>query len=146
MSLSTTTRRAVLGSLSAAALMVAATFPAHATDAMSDAGPSQATYINGGIGASDEQHMRQIAKEWPLRMTFSATKNNEFVADVSLRVTDEHGTPCLQLSDAGPMTYAKLPAGNYRVTASLQGRSETREVSLDGTGGRDLYFHWNRAA
>ncbi|WP_169247121.1 hypothetical protein [Candidatus Competibacter phosphatis] len=50
--------------------------------------------------------------------------------------------PYLQLSDAGSMTYAMLPAGKYRNTAQFRGRSETREVTLDGDTGRDVYFHW----
>ena len=146
MSLSTTTRRALLGGLSAAALMAAATFPAHAQDELIVVEPARATlYLNGGVGVSDEQHMRNVAKDWPLRMIFSERKDNEFVADVSLLVTDTRGTPYLQLSSGGPMTYAMLPAGKYRVTARFKGQSETREVTLDGKAGRDVYFHWKGA-
>jgi hypothetical protein len=32
------------------------------------------------------------------------------------------------------------------VTASLDGRTGTRDVALDGKGGRDLYFHWKGEA
>ncbi|MCP5307477.1 MAG: hypothetical protein H6953_18875 [Chromatiaceae bacterium] len=98
--------------------------------------------MNGGIDEGNERYMREIAKDWSLRMIFSERKNNEFVADVTLLVTDTHGVPYLQLSDAGPMTYAMLPAGKYRITARFRGRSETREVTLDGKTGRDVYFHW----
>lgn len=48
----------------------------------------------------------------------------------------------LQLSDAYPMTYAMLPAGKYRNTAQFRDRSETREVTLNGDTGRDVYFRW----
>lgn len=103
------------------------------------------TYVNGGIGSNEEQQMHKMAKDWPLRMIFSERKDNEFVADVRLLVTDTKGNPYLQLSGAGPMTYAMLPAGKYRVTASFKGMSETREVTLDGKTGRDVYFHWKSA-
>jgi hypothetical protein len=146
MSFSSSSRRAMLGSLSAAALMAVATFPAHAQDELIIVEQARATmYINGGIGADDEQHMRKVAKDWSLRMIFSERKDNEFVADVSLLITDTHGTPYLQLSSAGPMTYAMLPAGKYRITARFKGQSETHEVTLDGKAGRDIYFHWKGA-
>lgn len=36
-------------------------------------------------------------------------KDNEFVADVKLRETDMRGTPCVQLTNAGPISCAILP-------------------------------------
>lgn len=85
--------------------------------------------------------MRKVAKDWPLRMIFSERKDSEFVEDVNLLLTDMRGTPYLQVASAGPMTYAMLPAGKYRITARFKGQSETREVTLDGKNGRDVYFH-----
>ncbi|MDE2092307.1 MAG: hypothetical protein KGI87_00495 [Burkholderiales bacterium] len=141
-----TPRRALLGSLSIAALMATAALPAQAQDALIVVEPAHATtYLNGGVGQGDEQHMRKIAADWPLRLIFSERKNDEFVADVNLLVTDMHGAPYLQLSDAGPMTYVRLPAGTYRVTARFKGLAETHEVTLDGKSGRDVYFHWKAA-
>ena len=136
-------RRALLGGLSSVALLAMVSLPVHAQDELIIVEPALATmYLNGGVGESSEQYMRKIAKDWPLRMIFSERKDNEFVADIKLLIVDAHGVPYLQLSDAGPMTYAMLPAGKYRVTAQFRGRSETREVTLDGKTGRDVYFHW----
>jgi transaldolase len=45
--------------------------------------------------------MRRIGKDWPLRMIFSERKDNEFVADVNLLVTDMRGAPVLVLPAAG---------------------------------------------
>ena len=143
MSFSNTTRRALLGSLSAAVLMAGVTFPAHAQDELIIVEQVRATmYLNGGIGADEQQYMRKVAKDWPLRMIFSEHKDNEFVADVNVLITDTRGTPYLQLSSAGPMTYAMLPTGKYRITARFRGLSETREVMLNDKAGRDVYFHW----
>jgi hypothetical protein len=140
------TRRAPLGTLSAAALMAVATIPAHAQDELIIVEPARTTmYLKGGIGQNEERYMHQIAKDWPLRMIFSERKDNEFVADVSLSITDLKGSPYLALSDAGPMTYAMLPPGKYRITARFKGQYETREVALDGKTGRDVYFHWKGA-
>lgn len=141
-------RRALLGTLAATALALGAAVPlAHAQDELIVVEPMRVTtYLNGGIGADEEQMMRKAAKDWPLRMIFSARKDNEFVADVRLLVTNAKGAPVLMLHGAGPMTYAMLPAGKYRISASHKGQTETREVTLDGKTGRDVYFHWTGKA
>ena len=103
------------------------------------------TYLNGGIGSDEEQYMRGIAKDWPLRMTFAQSPAGEFVAGVRLLITGSKGVPYLQLSDAGPMTYVRVPAGSYRIVASYNGKSETRDVTLDGKTGRNVSFEWKNA-
>lgn len=55
------------------------------------------------------------------------------------------GAPYLQLSNAGPLTYVRLPAGKYRINARFHGKSETHEVTLDRDTGQDVYFHWKTA-
>ena len=106
------TRRAMLGSLSLAALMAASATLAVAQDQLIVVEQERATtYLNGGVGEDEAQYMRKTAKDWSLRLTFSESKDNDFVANVGLLITDLRGTPFLQLSGAGPMTYARLPAG-----------------------------------
>jgi hypothetical protein len=137
------TRRVLLGSLSGAALLAASPTPAMAQDELIVVEQKRVTtYLNGGVGEDEAQYMRRTAKDWSLRLTFSESKDNEFVADVDLLITDLRGTPYLHLTGAGPMTYARLPAGKYRVTAQWKEKSETREVTLDGKVGRDVNFHW----
>lgn len=147
MNLSNTARRALLGGLSAAVLMAGVTFPVHAQDELIVLEEVRATmYLNGGIGTDEQQYMRKVAKDWPLRVIFSENKDNEFVADVDVLITNTRGTPYLQLSNAGPMTYVMLPTGKYRITARFKGLSETREVTLNDKSGRDVYFHWKSSA
>ncbi|MEW5834522.1 MAG: hypothetical protein AB1832_05615 [Pseudomonadota bacterium] len=136
-------RRATLGALAAVLLLGAATLPARAQDELILLETARATtYVNGGVSKEEEAHMRKIAKDWPLRMIFSERKDNEFVADVNLFVTDHRGAPVLTLNNTGPMTYAMLSAGKYRITATFHGITESREVTLDGKQGKDVYFHW----
>ena len=98
-------------------------------------------YLNGGIGHGEQMSMREDASHWPLRMTFSDKSNNEFVADVGLKVFDAHGQALLRLKDAGPMTYVQLPQGDYHITASYKGDTLTRDVHV-GPKGLDANFHW----
>ncbi len=127
---------------------LAASLPlwAHADDAILLATVTTTTYLNGGIGRSEEAAMHRVAHEFPLRIAFSERKDGEFLADVPVVISDAQGNPVFQLPNAGPMLYVMLPHGRYKVSARFKGRTETQEVALDAKGGKDLYFHWNAAA
>ena len=136
-------RGTLLGIISAVVLTAGAVVAAHAQDTLGLGEPGHtSTYRNGGIGSDEEQYMRSIAKDWPLRMTFAQSPGGEFVAGVRLLVTDGKGVPWLQLNDAGPMTYVRVPAGKYRIAASHNGKSETRDITLDVKTGRNVFFEW----
>jgi opacity protein-like surface antigen len=125
------------------ALLLVASAPARAQDPVVSIEQGQAAkYVNGGVGESQTKYMQSIAKDWSLRMMFSQLKANEFIAGVNLLIIDTRGTTYLQLDNAGPLTYAMLPAGRYRITAQFDGQSQTREVSLGGKNSRDVHFHW----
>lgn len=127
----------------ALALLCAATPFVHAQEAppVVDLTP-QVQFMTGGIGQSEEAAVRKAEKNFKLRMAFSERKDNEFAADVDLRVTDMSGRPVFVLLDADPMVNLNLPDGRYRVMASLDGQTETRLVTLHGGAGENLNFHW----
>lgn len=139
-------RRASVGALAAVLLVAAAAPAARAQDKSNELilleTARVVTYINGGVSKEEESYMRRIARDWPLRMIFSERKDNEFVADVNLSIVDARGAPVLLLNDAGPMTYVMLPPGKYRISATFHGITESRDVTLDGKQGQDVYFHW----
>ncbi|MCL4471632.1 MAG: hypothetical protein M1547_11070 [Gammaproteobacteria bacterium] len=103
---------------------------------------SVTTYLNGGIGKNEADAMRRIAKEFPLRLTFSERRDGEFIADVPVVISDAKGNPVFELPKAGPMLYVMLPNGKYKVSARYKGFTESQEVTLSGKEGKDLYFHW----
>ncbi len=100
------------------------------------------TYLNGGIGKDEEATMHRLAKEFPLRITFAERKDGEFLADLPVVISDAHGNPVLELPRAGPMLFVMLPDGKYKVSSRFEGMTESHEVTLNGTEGKDLYFHW----
>ncbi|MEP7208174.1 MAG: hypothetical protein ABI920_14650 [Casimicrobiaceae bacterium] len=104
------------------------------------------TYLNGGIGKDEEGMMRRVASEFPLRMTFSARKEGEFLADVPLVIADARGNPVFELPNAGPMLYVMLPDGKYRVSARFNGMTESQDITLTGKSGKDLNFNWKGKA
>lgn len=100
------------------------------------------TYLNGGVGKDEQDAMHRVAKEFPLRMMFSERKDGEFILDIPVVISDEHGNPIFELPKAGPMLYVMLPNGKYKVSARFKGLTETQTVTLTGKEGVDLYFHW----
>ncbi len=99
-------------------------------------------FMNGGIGKPEAAYMRKAGKDFNLRIEFSERKDNEFVADADLTITDLRGNPVFALPNAGPIVNVNLPDGRYRVAASFHGKSETQLVTLRANAGQHLYFHW----
>jgi len=133
--------------LFAASLLFSAPFAANAEDDMHENVNvvetfTATTYLNGGVGKDEVATMRRLAKEFPLRITFSERKDGEFVTDVPVVISDARGNPVLELPKAGPMLFVMLPNGKYKVSSRFKGLTESQEVTLSGKEGKELFFHW----
>jgi hypothetical protein len=136
------TRTQLTAALIGAGLLVALPPAASAQDAIVSDTIAVTTYVNGGIGAGEQDLMHRVAREFPLRMTFSEKKDGEFLADVPVVIADARGNPVFELSKAGPLLYVMLPNGKYKVSARFKGLTESQEITLAGKDGKDLSFHW----
>lgn len=103
------------------------------------------TYVSGGIGHDEALAMRQAAKDYPLSMVFSAGKRGEFVADVHVTIKDSSGKTVLDTVSDGPIMLTKLPAGDYSVTAEMNGKKLHRMAKVSGKGDVRETFNWPRA-
>ena len=99
-------------------------------------------FMNGGVGVDEAQFMRSVARNYSLRLQF-AGKSREFVADVSAAITDSRGETVFKVDGIGPLLYLNPPPGRYKVSASFNGVTQTREVNVPQKGGIDLVFVWN---
>lgn len=97
-------------------------------------------YITGGVGSEQREEMKAQRGEYNLLLTF-ADRDGELRAGVTVTVRDRAGNTVLEVPDAGPMVYAKLPPGTYRVTASTDGIQRVRTATV-GRAPREIYFHW----
>lgn len=102
----------------------------------------QVPFINGGIGVDEADFMRSAAKDYSLRLTF-AGKKSEFLADVSVVITDSRGVAVFKMGGMGPLLYLTLAPGKYQVSAVFNGVTQTRGVTIPEKGGIDLSFVWN---
>ena len=69
-------------------------------------------------------------------------KASNWRAEVAVTVKDAKGQTVFDLPSSGPYLLLKLPAGSYQVTATYQGKAQTRRVSAGNTASL-VTLQWN---
>jgi hypothetical protein len=100
------------------------------------------SFTSGGVGQDESTAFQHSASSWPLALRFTGA-GGEFLADVHVHVTDAQGTEVLKTDARGPYMLVKLPPGRYTVSASYQGKDETRSVTVPAKGGTKAAFTWS---
>lgn len=98
------------------------------------------SYLSGGVGVASQERLKALEKEFNLKLVFTLVEGN-YVANVSVAVKDAAGKNVFEHFADGPFFMMRLPAGAYSVTATYDGKSETREVKV-GQRLRTEYFRW----
>ena len=103
------------------------------------------TYLSGGVGHDEAIAMRKEAKQYSLSMFFSEGKRGEFVSDVHLVVKDKTGKIVFNTVSDGPILLVKLPAGDYFVTADMDGKKLHRTVKISDKSDVRMWLNWPQA-
>jgi hypothetical protein len=106
---------------------------------------SEMGYLNGGFGKEQADLMRDMSAQFPVQMTFSQHNEgqDEFVADVHLRIIDRRGRTVLDLPGQGPIFLLRLPAGSYAAEAEYQGQVKMRRFDIVPGRHENLAFSWS---
>jgi hypothetical protein len=99
------------------------------------------TYINGGVGTDEQNAMRALKADYNLRLTFATKQTGAYRSDVQLDIADAKGAGVLSVANTGPMFFAKLPPGTYKISAAAEGKTFKRTVKL-GAGAKEMTLHW----
>ncbi|WP_238913368.1 carboxypeptidase-like regulatory domain-containing protein [Achromobacter insolitus] len=101
-------------------------------------------YVSGGIGLDESEAMKAAAKDYPLALTFAAQRDGkaDYVANVAVTISDAQGKAVLQATAEGPYMLVKLPAGNYKISATYNGQAQQRDVSVQNSGTARAIFEW----
>ena len=106
----------------------------------------QPAYINGGIGQEEADDMRLHAGEYNLRLYFSEAKQGQSISDVTVTVTDKKGNVKLEVADAGPMLFAHMENGIYKITSQHNGVIFTKTVKIVNRKGVNVHLNWKNSA
>ena len=104
----------------------------------------EVSYLSGGIGLTEANAIKRVAKSYPLELEFvqSAKPKDMYLADVEVRIRDAQGKTVLDATSDGPFLLAKLPAGKYSVRADRDGRPEQRQIEVAAKGHQHIVFAW----
>lgn len=99
------------------------------------------SYINGGVGQEEQSAMRALRADYDLLLTFATKQSGAYRSDVQLDIMDAKGGTLVSAANAGPMFYAKLPTGTYRISAAAEGKVFKRSVRI-GAAPKEMTLHW----
>lgn len=110
-----------------------------------ETGTNGVAYISGGVGESGRTEIEAVQDQYSLKLVFAYT-NGEFLADVRVVITDAAGTALVSADANGPWLLVALPAGTYKVAATVNGTTKTEEVSVPANGLKTVNMQWPPAA
>lgn len=102
------------------------------------------TYLSGGVGQTEAEAMKHVAKYYPLELEFlrKAKPRDEYLSDVEVRIKDAQNKMVLDVTSDGPFLLARMPAGKYTVSVEHNGKLENRVVQIAPQEHRRLVFEW----
>ncbi len=136
---------ASLASWGAAAQQAPAMDSPQATPALVPEHQGDIGYVSGGASLDDRASLAAMARQYNLRLTFAVQPSGEYLSGIDVTVAGANGKTLLDTVSSGPLFYAQLPPGHYRVTVANDGKSQTRDLSVAATGVSAEAFYWRQA-
>jgi hypothetical protein len=99
-------------------------------------------WLSGGVGEVERQAiMETVAKDYSLKLEF-ARADGSYLSNVDVIVSDAHGQAVATVTSSGPWLLLDLPAGAYRIRASIERRpSFEHAVNVSGSGMQTVVFN-----
>jgi hypothetical protein len=101
-------------------------------------------YVSGGIGQEERNALRAVAKDYNLRLAFATEGRGAYLAGAQVRIENLEGSVILDTRAEGPLFFARLPRGKYRLLATHQAGAVSQEVDLTSRDA-DLVLRWKVA-
>ena len=102
--------------------------------------PAVIPFLSGGIG--DDDPVLELPENYNLHLVFATQGSGEYLADIKVLIKDSKGRKVLEANSPGPIFYAKLPTGNYRITVDYQGKSLHKSLFVKDGRRSQSHFYW----
>ena len=99
------------------------------------------SYVSGGVGDDSIIKLNTLAGQFNLKLVFALQSGN-YVSDVQVAIADAKGKTLLDATSTGPWFLAKLPAGNYQIVATFEGKAVKRSVTVGKAKLQTVDFRW----
>lgn len=103
------------------------------------------TYVSGGFGVDERDALAAVAKDYNLKLVFAEQGTGAYLADVKVSITGMKGQKILDAVSIGPWFMARLPAGHYKITAAVEGKSLERKATVTHGRHAQVHFYWRPA-
>lgn len=97
--------------------------------------------VSGAVGLDERETMMQSYGDYNLHVAF-AQLDGAYVADVALAIRSADGRLVWHGVSEGPLFFARLPRGEYLVTAEYDRRAATRRIEVGSAPGPLHHIHW----
>ena len=94
------------------------------------------TYVTGGVAYEEVPAFKDAKRDYPLAIEIyeRAGSKNQFTADTQVKLIDKGGDVVFDAQADGPYMLVKAPAGQYKMEATLNGRTVTKQVTVNARG------------
>jgi len=100
-------------------------------------------FVSGGVGTEEVATLSDERKRYSLAILTAARGSGAFLADVRIRISDEHSTLVLDTVMDGPWLLVDLPAGRYQVEASAKSVMQKKFVTFSAGDHRQTVFYFD---
>lgn len=104
-----------------------------------------ASFVSGGVDIDEAHRFEGAFKRYPLAIQLLEREGGRdvFTASAEVTIRDAHGQPVLDQVAEGPFMLVRLPAGDYRVDANLNGHAlKEQRVHVTHSGHVLTTFVW----
>lgn len=136
-------RRRISGVLSICVVLLAAAIGADLVAAPVQEVNGSVTVLHGGIGADDRALIERQADEFNLKLTFARKGSGAYLADVKVVLRNKQGKVVIDTVASGPLLVARLPEGEYSVSATERDVTLTQSLVIKGKARRDWVFRFD---
>lgn len=99
-------------------------------------------FVSGGVGGDEQKSMQAMRADYNLHLLFSIKDTGEYVSDVKVHIADSNGHPLMESVSEGPMLFAKLKPGRYKVSVDRDGQVVHKAVKVTDRHKVSLSFTW----